>query len=93
MDEANPFIADLTASPFGRPPCRVWQVGGGVATLLMHRSIFVRSHHVSMAGGRSSVFPSAAFQRNTQKMTPALKRVRDQFDSHGHFIITFRRRV
>jgi len=29
VDGANPFVADLATSPFGRPPCRVGQVGGG----------------------------------------------------------------
>ena len=34
MDGANPFIAYLATSPFGRPPCRVGQVGGGTSLTL-----------------------------------------------------------
>ena len=30
----NLFVAELATSPLGRPPCRVWQVGGGLSLAL-----------------------------------------------------------
>ena len=31
---ATRFVAEVAASPFGNPPCPVWQVGEGVSPTL-----------------------------------------------------------
>lgn len=67
MDEANPFVADLAASPFGRPPCRV--LAGWRRHSLTLNAVRIVCVIAPNFNGRLPiyVFLSAPFRKDTRK--------------------------
>ena len=59
----NPFVAELATSPVGRPPCRVWQVGGGHGPALDA----VQTVHSEVADGNVG---AATCRGKSQRKTP-----------------------